>query len=66
MNAEYKYLGHRLVPLNGVGKNYCFVCGLVAINNDVTRWCIEKGCYHEDHPQYKSKLKQFTKRDYKI
>lgn len=40
-----------------VGKPYCSKCGLVALNNDFTRWSIDKGCLSELHPQYNSKRK---------
>lgn len=35
---------------------YCLHCGLVALNNDLTRWCISKGCNASEHPSYKSML----------
>lgn len=40
------------------GKPYCSSCGLVALNNDLTRWCIEQGCYADLHPAYKSAKKR--------
>lgn len=43
------------------GKQVCQSCGLVALNNDFTRWSIEKGCYSDLHPEYKSARKRYTK-----
>ena len=57
----YKYEGHSLRPLKGVGKNWCPKCGLVALNNAISHWCIDKGCNYSDHPQYKTKVKKLTK-----
>jgi len=36
------------------GKLVCQRCGLVALNNNFTRWSIRMGCRSEDHPNYKS------------
>lgn len=49
----YKMKGHSWIPLKGVGKNYCSGCGLVALNNKITQWCIKKGCNFSDSPYYK-------------
>jgi len=58
---SYKMVPHKWGPLNGVGKQYCYSCGLVRLRNPLTDWCVDKGCYHEDHPQYKSKIKHLCK-----
>ena len=60
--STYKMQGHSFVPLKGSGKMYCRSCGLVALNNDFTRWCIDKGCNHEYHSQYQQVKHKFTKR----
>ena len=39
----YKFKPHNFQPLKGAGKNYCVNCGLVALRNDITNWCIKKG-----------------------
>lgn len=57
----YKMKGHSWIPLKGVGKNYCSGCGLVALNNKITQWCIKKGCNFSDSPYYKPALKRLTK-----
>jgi hypothetical protein len=51
------------IQMKRVGKSYCLGCGLVRLNNPLTRWCMEKGCNHDDHPQYQQKVKQLTKMD---
>lgn len=61
VRQPYKMKGHQWVVLKGGGKQYCKCCGLVALNNAITDWCIEKGCNHEDHPQFHSTLKRLTK-----
>ena len=40
--------------------NYCSGCGLVALRNPLTEWCIAKGCNFRYHPQYRSKLKDLV------
>lgn len=56
--TTYEYKKHSFIPLTGVGKQYCYRCGLVALNNPLTDWCVAKGCYHDDHPAYKSQVKK--------
>lgn len=60
-SEPYKMKGHVWKPLNRVGKSYCPCCGLVALNNAPTRWCIEKGCNYSDHPQYTNSMKRLMK-----
>ena len=52
---DYKFEPHNMKG-KLCGKTYCLKCGLVALNNKISEWCIAKGCHAEDHPQYKSKL----------
>lgn len=37
--------------------NVCIKCGLIALKNPFTRWCIKKGCFHEDHPDFERQRK---------
>lgn len=60
-STPYTYEGHSYKPLKGVGKNMCKNCGLVILNNDITRWCVDKGCNYSDHSSYKSVLSKLTK-----
>lgn len=48
----YKLKGHSFVPLKGIGKSYCRNCGLVALRNPISDWCVEKGCEYKNHSQY--------------
>lgn len=53
----YKYKPHNFKgKINN--KSYCIHCGLVALNNDFTRWAIDKGCMNELHPSYKNQRKK--------
>lgn len=56
----YKMVGHSFNKVIG-GKQVCSNCGLVALNNEFTRWSIDKGCYADLHPQYKSVKIRTTK-----
>lgn len=52
----YKYVPHGPWHiLKGTGKQYCHKCGLIGLNNNFTRWSVDKGCFSELHPQFKSK-----------
>lgn len=54
----YKYEPHGpWIPMKGIGKMKCVRCGLVRLNNDFTRWAIDKGCNNEDHPDHDRKRK---------
>ena len=57
----YKFRGHSFTPRKGLGKQVCNGCGLVALRNAATNWCIDKGCNYEDHGQCKSAMKRLTK-----
>lgn len=56
----YQMKGHSFSKTIG-GKPYCMSCGFIALNNEISRWYTEKGCYADLHPQYKSMLKRLTK-----
>ena len=60
-SAKYKYKGHSFTPLKGVGKQVCKSCGLIALKNLATQWCVDKGCNYEDHPQYRQTMKRLAK-----
>ena len=59
-HRKYKMVGHSFTPLKGVGKSYCKNCGLVALRNKFTDWCVDKGCNYDVHSQYKSAKKRYT------
>lgn len=39
----------------------CAKCGLVALRNPFTKWCMSNGCNHSEHPNYRAIMKQLTK-----
>ena len=57
----YKMKGHSFVPLKYTGKQYCKYCGLVALRNRATDWCVDKGCNFELHQEYKNAMRRLTK-----
>lgn len=56
----YKMVGHQFTPLKGVGKSYCKSCGLIALNNDISRWCVDKGCMYQIHVGYPNALRRLA------
>lgn len=61
---KYTMISHswkRLVA----GKQVCNTCGLVALNNEFTRWAIDKGCDNHLHPEYERVKNRFTKLELK-
>ena len=56
----YKMVGHSFNKTIS-GKSVCSNCGLIVLNNEFTRWCIEKGCYADLHPQYNSVKVRLTR-----
>lgn len=61
-SRRYNYVGHSWVPIKGVGKMVCKSCGLVALRNPLTDWCVDKGCNYDVHSSYKHKVKTLTRR----
>lgn len=57
---KYEMKGHTFNKMVS-SKPVCSNCGLIGLNNDFTRWCIDKGCYADLHPQYNAVKKKFTK-----
>ena len=60
VKENYQMKGHSFSGIIA-GKPYCMSCGFIALNNDFSRWCIDKGCYADLHPQYQSVKKRLTK-----
>jgi hypothetical protein len=55
----YKFKPHNFSSgLKAGGKSYCSCCGLVALNNDFSRWSVRMGCFSDVHPEYKNKRKR--------
>ena len=55
--GTYK-LVHHVFNKKIVGKPYCSKCGLIALNNDFTRWSVRMGCDSDLHPRYKSERRK--------
>ena len=55
----YKMVGHSFSKIVG-GKQICSNCGLMALNNPFTVWCIDKGCYSDLHPNYRQVRKTLS------
>lgn len=36
---------HAMKPIRGIPKPVCNHCGLVALNNDATRYALKQGCW---------------------
>jgi len=56
MTEPYEMVTHRWFKLAGIGKQYCVGCGLVGLNNPLTKWCIRMGCDHGYHKDYVKKV----------
>lgn len=50
-NNKYELIGHSFTGKVG-GFLYCEHCGLIALQNDFTRWAIKVGCLSHLHPSY--------------
>lgn len=57
----YQFKGHSFSGKLIGGKQCCQSCGLFALNNEFTKWAIDKGCYYDIHPEYKSVKRRTTK-----
>lgn len=53
---SYKYERHSPIILKGSSLLYCKYCGLLYLNNSITRWCIRVGCLHEYHRDFRKIL----------
>lgn len=58
---EYTYEKHHFFLDKHAGKQVCAWCGLVALRNKATDWCIEKGCGYKNHKSYRSTMERLTK-----
>lgn len=56
----YKFEPHNFNARKIAGKPYCCHCGLVALNNEFTRWAVKMGCNNGDHPQHDTVRKSYT------
>lgn len=54
---------HAFVRVNGLPWQMCKKCGLLALRNPFTAWCIAHGCDAHEHPGYKAARLRLTKRE---
>ena len=57
----YSFEGHSPQQLKGTPWLYCRYCGLVYLNNFISRWCVKMGCNSRIHPQFERMLKRSCK-----
>lgn len=43
---------HHWVRFKGIGRDRCIKCGLLALHNKFSQFCIRMGCDHTEHPRY--------------
>jgi len=58
----YSYERHEPVQLKGTPWLYCKFCGLLYLNNAITKWCIRMGCNSGYHSDFKKMLHKTTSR----
>ena len=56
----YKKIGHTFRNKKNLSKQICSGCGLMRLNNNFTRWAIDKGCLSEYHPGYSAARKRYS------
>ena len=55
MRAQgFVFQAHQPTKRRGIPWLVCRACGLVFLHNALTRWCIRRGCNHEDHPEWRT------------
>ena len=57
---KYTYEKHNSHKLPNLPWIYCKHCGLVFLNNAISKWCIRMGCNVEYHPDYNKMLNKLT------
>lgn len=58
---KYEYERHHFYLDKHAGKQVCANCGLVALRNKASEWCVEKGCQYKLHASYQSSMTKLTK-----
>ncbi len=57
----YKFEAHSFIKLKNAPWLYCKYCGLLRLNNSLTRWCVRMGCNNEYHNNYKQMVQKLSK-----
>ncbi len=60
MFEEYKYEAHNWKKPKRLPWSVCVHCGLVSLNNPLTRWATDKGCNYKDAPNYQQTVLKHT------
>ena len=58
---KYKFEAHSTIKIKNIPWSYCKYCGLVFLNNSITKWCIKMGCNNRYHPQYKKMINKLAR-----
>ncbi len=58
---KYTLEGHQINDWRVGGKLVCRSCGLVALNNELSRCAVKLGCNYADHPTWQATVRQMTK-----
>jgi len=56
---SYKFEPHNPKKIKSISWQVCSKCGLVYLNNSLTRWAIDKGCNNDDHPGRANAIKRY-------
>lgn len=51
--VKYTFEPHKPIKRKQYSWPVCQWCGLLYLKNDITNWCIRKGCNASYHPDYK-------------
>lgn len=54
----YQLIQHTFIKRKYMTWLVCSSCGLLNLNNRFTKWCIKKGCLHEEHTDFERMRKQ--------
>lgn len=55
----YKMSGHQFVTRKRMPWPVCKSCGLVALRNPRTAWCIKHGCNYDNHASFPVAMARF-------
>ena len=51
-SETYTMEAHHAGTIKGIPHAYCVKCGLLYLNNDISRKCVRWGCKSYLHPEY--------------
>ena len=50
----YRFEPHAFVTRRRITWPVCRRCGLVLLRNDLTDWCVKRGCDANNHPEFRA------------